>query len=332
MSTSVSVALSTYNGAEFVDEQLRSIAAQTRPPDQLVVCDDGSTDRTVEIVESFARDADFPVELTVNDTNRGVSKNFEAAIASCRGDLIFLADQDDVWTSEKVALTVSAFERDRQAGFAFSDALLVDQRGHDLRKTLWQVSGFIERQWRALTSYQQLLVLLSGPHIVYGNTLAFRRAWALAVLPIDTATRHMTHDTWIALLITALGARGTALDAPLVRYRQHSRQASGGMIADNAFAYHLSHHLRSRSDVFAELSVSFDRILERLQSHDDWANASRQAQDAIAAKRDHMMVRAKMASRGLLPRIGLAISELVSGRYSRYSSSYKSALKDIVLG
>src|ERR687894_3003245 len=97
-----SVAMCTYNGARFVAEQLASVAAQTRPPDELVVCDDGSTDETCRLVEEFAARAPFPVRLFVNERNLGSTRNFGRAVALCEGDLVALSDQDDVWHPEKL--------------------------------------------------------------------------------------------------------------------------------------------------------------------------------------------------------------------------------------
>jgi glycosyltransferase involved in cell wall biosynthesis len=82
---SVSVAMATYNGAAFLDAQLASIAAQTRTPDELVVCDDGSSDGTVEIVERFARRAPFAVRLIRNEQRLGYGENFMKAARHCRG-------------------------------------------------------------------------------------------------------------------------------------------------------------------------------------------------------------------------------------------------------
>src|SRR5882724_11959920 len=93
----ISVAMCTYNGAGFLSEQLESIAAQTRLPDELVICDDRSTDESVEIVRNFARHTPFSVRLEMNEENLGSTKNFEKSIGLCQGEIIALADQDDVW-------------------------------------------------------------------------------------------------------------------------------------------------------------------------------------------------------------------------------------------
>lgn len=325
---SVSVALCTYNGAAFIAEQLRSIVGQSRPPDQLVVCDDGSSDSTIAIVREVARSTTVPIEVTVHPGRLGVTRNFEAAVARCTGELIFLADQDDLWSADKIARVCRALDDDDAAGFAFSDASLVDSAGRELGKRLWDFSKIDPAGWAGADAASQLDRLLAGAHLVYGNTLAFRSRWRPAILPIALATRFMTHDTWIAVVACALGARGVALADPLVRYRQHAEQASGGMIAKSPLAFLVAHHSRSRRDEFAQLADAYDTILARVRP----LGASRHALVALEAKRDHLRARARMASRTFVRRIPEAIEELRAGRYRRFSSSYLSAMKDVLLG
>src|SRR5438128_2977881 len=102
MADKISIAMCTYNGEQFLRDQLASIAVQTRPPDELVVCDDHSADATCEIVARFAASSPFPVRLHVNEQNLGSTKNFEHAIRLCEGDIIALSAQYDDWLPEKL--------------------------------------------------------------------------------------------------------------------------------------------------------------------------------------------------------------------------------------
>ena len=85
----ISVALCTYNGEIYLREQLESILEQTLPPDEIIICDDGSTDATIKILEEFRRKSFTSVKVYCNKENLGVSKNFEKAISLCSGDIIF---------------------------------------------------------------------------------------------------------------------------------------------------------------------------------------------------------------------------------------------------
>src|SRR5947208_26587 len=99
MSTSmrISIAMCTYNGAAHVEEQLRSFSGQTRLPDEVVVCDDRSSDDTMLLLEPFSRTAPYPLRIHRNDENLRSTKNFERAVSLCSGDILALSDQDDVW-------------------------------------------------------------------------------------------------------------------------------------------------------------------------------------------------------------------------------------------
>src|SRR3712207_5958138 len=136
-----SVAMCTYNGARFLGAQLASVAAQTRTPDELVVCDDRSTDETARVVRDFAKSAPFPVRLHVNEENLGSTRNFERAVSMCEGDLIALCDQDDVWLPQKLARLEEEFARDASALAVFSDAGVVDEEARPAGQGLWESVG-----------------------------------------------------------------------------------------------------------------------------------------------------------------------------------------------
>src|SRR5687768_2514416 len=99
----ISVALCTYNGAKFIAEQLESICKQTTPPNEIVICDDGSTDDTIACIDRVKKNhpaIDWKIKR--NTANLGYVKNFEQAVLLTTGDIVFLSDQDDVWLPEKV--------------------------------------------------------------------------------------------------------------------------------------------------------------------------------------------------------------------------------------
>lgn len=99
----ISIALTTYNGARFLQEQLDSIYNQTMPPDEVVVCDDGSTDETITILREYEQR--YGLIYHVNTTSLGINRNFLQAIRLCHGEYIALCDQDDVWLPDKIEKT-----------------------------------------------------------------------------------------------------------------------------------------------------------------------------------------------------------------------------------
>src|ERR1700760_1987549 len=115
----ISVALCTYNGERFLGRQLASIQQQTRLPDELVACDDCSTDRTLEILNDFAAAAGFPVNIIRNEEKLGVAANFERAIRLCQGSLIALCDQDDIWYPSRLERSEEEFVAHPDVGLVF---------------------------------------------------------------------------------------------------------------------------------------------------------------------------------------------------------------------
>ena len=134
---SLSIALASYNGERYIAEQLDSIARQTRLPDELIISDDASSDATPAIVRDFAQRALFPVRVLQNSERAGSTRNFEIAIRACKGDIIFLCDQDDVWYPDKISLVEERFINDPGAGAVFTDADVVDENLHPIGRRLW---------------------------------------------------------------------------------------------------------------------------------------------------------------------------------------------------
>ena len=217
----LSIALGTYNGAVYLKEQLESIAAQTRIPDELVISDDQSTDHTLRLIEEFAATAGFPVRLSVNESNLGTAKNFEKAISLCCGDVILLSDQDDVWHSDKLQSVERIFKAKPQLSLVFSNAELVDETLRLFDETLFDLLNFDGRKQRLVKKGRALDVQLRE-NLVCGCTVAFRANLKELVLPIS-ADGPLVHDGWIVLLIAAVGEIDF-INRPLVKYRQHSGQ------------------------------------------------------------------------------------------------------------
>ncbi len=131
----ISVAMATYNGERFLREQLESLARQTLPPSELVVGDDGSTDRTLDIVAEFARSAPFPVLVHRNEANLGYTSNFLQTAARCSGDLVAFCDQDDIWLPHKLERCARAFS-DQEVVLLVHSAEVIDGAGRRLGRRL----------------------------------------------------------------------------------------------------------------------------------------------------------------------------------------------------
>jgi hypothetical protein len=217
---SLSVALASYNGECYIGAQLDSIARQTRLPDELVISDDASTDSTEDIVREFARRAPFAVRFLQHE-RMGSTRNFELAIAECRGEIIFLCDQDDVWYPNKVETIEAVFIDRPETGAVFTDADVVDGNLQPLGSRLWKYFKFRPREQAQIEAGDALSVLLRHP-VATGATMAFRSSFRDFLLPMPPTW----HDAWIALLIGTT-SHLIALPAPLIAYRQHGHNQVG---------------------------------------------------------------------------------------------------------
>jgi glycosyltransferase involved in cell wall biosynthesis len=118
--------MTAFNGAKHISEQLTSFASQTRIPDEVVVCDDMSSDDTLKILHMFSRDAPFKLIIHSNDINLGYTRNFEKALSLCSGDLVFLSDQDDFWYSNKISRIIEIKNRNPSVDVIICDAMYTD--------------------------------------------------------------------------------------------------------------------------------------------------------------------------------------------------------------
>ena len=145
----ISVALCTHNGEKYILPQLESIAKQTILPDEIVICDDRSTDDTVQLIESYVAFAPFKICLYKNETNLGSTKNFEKALLLCGGEIIFFCDQDDSWLPKKVESVIKYFENNNRKKVVFTNAFIVDDN-RVVTTSLWNQIGFNKKsqeQW-----------------------------------------------------------------------------------------------------------------------------------------------------------------------------------------
>ena len=207
----VSIAMCTYNGSRFLEEQLISLVQQSYSNIEIIITDDGSSDDTVDMIKRYMAQYSN-IKLSENETNLGFVKNFEKAISLCRGEYIALADQDDIWKLHKIETFVNAIGTH---SLIYSDAELIDADSN-------MTGSFLIQPKKSL---------LKGPcasafifdNCVSGNTLMFQRALLDHVLPIPDEVRF--HDQWIAFVAATYGAI-TYTDEAMTKYRRYADQVT----------------------------------------------------------------------------------------------------------
>ena len=319
----ISVAMCTFNGARFLGAQLDSIASQGRVPNELVVCDDGSADGSVEILEAFARRALFPTRISVNKRNLGSTRNFEQAISLCGGTIVALADQDDIWYPHKLERIENAFLKSSEIVAAFSDADLIDENSRPLSSSLWISNGFDARKQKQFANARSLDVLIRHP-VLTGATMAFRREFFDLMIPIP---ENEIHDRWMSFLLAAIGPM-EAIPEPLMQYRRHNNQQVGP--GPLTFREQV-HTAKSRKAAFYHDEVQrFCQLYERLELRKaDFPDGDSVVQE-LQKKIAHVNHRANLP-RTHFARVPGLLREALNGNYWRYSGGWRSVAKDLVI-
>lgn len=178
--------------------------------DEIIISDDGSTDNTVEIIKKYE---DNRIKI-LNGPKNGVKKNFENAIRNCTGDIIFLADQDDIWKENKVKKVIEQFEKNDEVTLVIHDATVFNSEDESII-------------YESFFKYRN-----SGKGIIkniYKNTyigccMAFKNEVIKSVLPIPNNIE--MHDQWIGIINEKKCGKSLFLPEKLIRYRRHLNNVS----------------------------------------------------------------------------------------------------------
>lgn len=232
----ISVAICTYNGEKFLKQQLDSILLQTVCVNEIIICDDISTDSTIEILEAYQNKYPSLIKIFRNEKTLMTVKNFEKAITLTTGDIIFLADQDDIWCLNKVEIMQRFFYENETCKLLFSDAKLIDEKGGDLDAKLWDKWGFTEEiqdKWK--NNKNAFKDLIANCNKVTGATVCFHNSLKSFILPIEVPEGYW-HDAWLGLHASAQqGLMFTSQS--LISYRIHVNQQVGIKRSENKDSY-----------------------------------------------------------------------------------------------
>jgi glycosyltransferase involved in cell wall biosynthesis len=316
----ISIAMATYNGAKYLRQQLESFAAQSLLPDELVVCDDNSTDETVAILQEFALSAHFTVRITINPANIGLIRNFEQALSLCTGNLIFLSDQDDVWYPEKLEVMTTELKKSDDCFLAVNDVVLTSEQLTPTEFTLLN-------QVRAMGDRDQNLVI--------GCATVMRREFLDVALPIPLNTK-TNHDGWLHDLARCLGVR-KIVPRTLQAYRRHSRNTSQPIAATlGKVSWKDDYRKHQQVDVRAaylhnveRLNVLALRLEQCLQRGDLFSPTPiHRSIESLQMEQAALRRRAELTNHRRIARAWPALKNYIRGDY-RFFRGLKSLAKDM---
>ena len=250
----ISIAMATYNGEKYLEEQLDSIYAQSYENIEVVVTDDCSTDKTVEILEAYH--ISHGLKYFVNEKTLGFVKNFEKAMALCTGKYIALSDQDDVWETNKIN---TLYHHIKDALLIHSDASLIDEIGEVVGSSYTQNSQKVFR--RNIMGY-------FFNNDVTGCTMMFSKQLLSTVLPMPENI--ISHDWWLAIQAKQKG-KVTYIPDVLVRYRQHVNNQIGATDTSKIHSHTIRFHAHQKKLLF----------LQTLKHSMSWDNSERKILDDL---------------------------------------------------
>jgi glycosyltransferase involved in cell wall biosynthesis len=208
----ISVCMATFNGGNFILRQLETVIKQLSMDDQIVVVDDKSTDRTVELMQEAYGNR---IEIFINNQNAGAIKSFEKAISLAKGDILFLCDQDDIWEENKVATVMNAFE-EQNADLVVHDASVVDGNLNVLNVSWNDYNN---------NNINQGIFGNILKNAYTGALMAFKKELVSDILPFPPTIE--MHDQWIALVCMQKKKKIVFIDRPLMKYVRHGGNVTG---------------------------------------------------------------------------------------------------------
>lgn len=314
----ISVAMASYNGSQFILEQVESILSQTVMPFEIVIVDDASSDDTTRLIQSLSQSSKIPVRLIVNERNLGSTASFGRAILECKGDWIALADQDDVWLPNKLQTLIHKAVCDH-CDAVFSDAELVDEDLRSLNKRLLDNSR-ITRSMRKAFRDGNAFGALMRYNIVTGATMMFRSTWKDRVTPVASG---WVHDYWMALIIASSGRIGLC-EEPLILYRQHGRNQIG---ANAGLSSELNRSFSKSREAYLVEANQFARIRESLEAK----GIGNPSIIANFENKERFLRRRYEMRESIVTRMWNVILNILQGNYFKYGYGWRPMLKDVLL-
>ncbi len=220
----ISVVIATYNGEKYIEAQLRSVFMQSKAVDEVLIFDDGSTDKTVEIVKKFiSENGCSGWKLIQNKENKGYCKNFLEGVKTAKGDIIFLADQDDVWHFEKVAEMTAVLENREEIKALCCSCDLINGENEPIMDP-GNIGVLFSRNDGSIEMFSPEKFI--GCSFIRGCSVVFKSEILQFVEPIELKGL-LSHD-WLITFTAALRGKCAVLNKVLMSYRCHGENTSFG--------------------------------------------------------------------------------------------------------
>jgi hypothetical protein len=240
-----------------------------------------------------------------------------------------LSDQDDVWRYDKLEILEQVLSQNPDAGYAFSDAILIDEDGKIVHHSLWHRLTFDNKK-RALfarSSLDQVRILFHG-NVVTGATMAFRAWLKASVLPVPEL---WIHDEWITFASSLNGTKGIPIQEPLTYYRQHGAQAIGVRPPGAHILLRRAWQSFSGSPQAYEVNTALRKWKSSYALLENAPNHAATLLPLLEAKLAHLTLRAQLYRKSRSNRLAAIVAELTRGGYHHHAGGWKSVMKDFLV-
>lgn len=310
--------MATYNGSSYLEQQLNSFERQTIKPDEVVICDDDSSDNTRDIINEIAEKAPFKIKLFKNKKKIGISQNFSKAINLCKGDYIFLSDQDDYWFSDKIEKMIFFSRKNKDSFVFYNNCEYADKN--------------LEPTGRG--KMQELKKL--NMDFVQGSCVLIKKEFLEIINPIP---RKIAHDSWIFQLSYILSVQKTLKDS-LQFYRIHGNNFSNfnqnkfikkniisflgnKKISKNKIMNDINKEINLLNNSINRLVLSKKKVAQLLKNRDLKTTT-------FELKKRMLIKRKKIIKLKGLEKYFKMFQFFFSLKYSRFFNGYKSFLRDLI--
>lgn len=319
----ISVAIATYNGEKYIEDQLTSIINQSITPDEIIISDDNSSDRTVFIINEYLKEKNINYHINQNKKNLGFNKNFEIALEKCSGDLIFICDQDDSWNANKIENILEDFKLNPHIKLVIHDLRYCNESLVDLG---YSKIERMEKFYNIERSY------------VTGMATTVKKDFLSFCLPIP---KGVNYDLWLHTCAYYLGVKHINKQS-LSLYRRHNSNATKNehlnSTIQNIFFYFLNIikvEKENKTDEIKNIPKIFLGFLykkkNRLKKSLKKNKTEIQKIIQVAQKDEYAFkMREKIVYKNIFLRIIFAFYFYFTGGYNRFSG-IKSLVKDIII-
>lgn len=215
----VDILLATYNGEQYLREQLNSILSQSYSNFRLLISDDLSTDSTREILAEYV-EKDKRIIIFNQEKNLGVVKNFEFLLKKVENKYYMFSDQDDIWKENKIEKSIQTLE-ETNSDLVYTDLEVVDENLNVTYESYWKLKG-IYNKIKKYNNFESLYL----NNFVTGCTILSKKEFIKEVLPLPNTSKFVLHDYWIPLILSQKH-KITYIEEPLIKYRQHKNNKVG---------------------------------------------------------------------------------------------------------